>query len=61
MDIIKKMKFTELPKYNFDKMTELMKMDKKAQMNKLIFVLPTDYSKVDIVELSTEELKEINY
>ena len=60
-DIIKKMKFTELPKYNFDKMTELMKMDKKAQMNKLIFVLPTDYSKVDIVELSTEELKEINY
>lgn len=59
MDIIKKMKFKELPNYNFNKITKIMQMDKKANSGKLIFVLPVNYSEVSMYEISPDELKEI--
>ena len=51
-DIIKKFDFPILPKYKIEKMFELMKSDKKAEKDKIIFVLPTDYSVVDFFEVS---------
>lgn len=51
-DVIKKFDFPILPKYKIEKMIELMKTDKKAEKDKIIFVLPTDYSVVDFFEVS---------
>ena len=51
-DIIKKFDFPILPKYKIEKMVELMKSDKKAEKDKIIFVLPTDYSVVDFFEIT---------
>lgn len=59
LDIIKKMKFEPISKYASDKMLKIMKMDKKANSDKIVFVLPVDYSRVDIFELTEEELKTI--
>lgn len=49
-DIIKKFNFKKLPQYNLEKMYEIMKTDKKSQKDKIIFVLPTDYSAVEMFE-----------
>lgn len=51
-DVIKKFDFPILPKYKIEKMIELMKTDKKAEKEKIIFVLPTDYSVVDCFEIN---------
>ena len=51
-DVIKKFDFPILPKYKIEKMIELMKTDKKAEKEKIIFVLPTDYSVVDCFEIT---------
>ena len=51
-DIIKKFDFPTIPQYKSDKMIEIMGTDKKAEKGKIIFVLPTDYSMVNIFELS---------
>lgn len=59
MDIIKKMKFHNLPKYKYEQMIKLIQMDKKANSGKLVFVLPTNYSEVDMFEISSDELKDI--
>ena len=56
LDIIKKMNFKPLPKYNFEKIINIMQMDKKANAGKITFVLPVDYSKVDTYELVLNEL-----
>ena len=55
-DIIKKYNFREIPKYNMKKMVEIMKTDKKVQSNKIVFIFPTDYSKVDAFEINSDEL-----
>lgn len=55
-DIMKNFDFKEIPDFPAKKMIELMKMDKKAESNKIIFILPTDYSKVDAFEITEQEL-----
>ncbi len=55
-DIIKKYNFREIPKFNMKKMVEFMQMDKKATANSIVFVLPTDYSQVEVFEVSPESL-----
>ena len=55
-DIIKKYNFREIPKFNMNKMIELMQLDKKATTNSIVFILPTDYSTVDAFEILPEVL-----
>lgn len=55
-DVIKKFEFKEIPPYPMKKMVNLMKMDKKATSEKIIFILPTDYSTVEAFELTEDEL-----
>ena len=56
-DVIKKYNFREIPQFNIDKMIALMQMDKKALSDKIVFILPTDYSTVDAFELKPDEIK----
>ena len=56
-DIIKKYNFREIPQFNIDKMITLMQMDKKALSDKIVFILPTDYSTVDAFELKPDEIR----
>ena len=51
-DVIKKFNFPILPQYKSEKMIDIMKSDKKAEKNCINFVLPTDYSVVDIFEIT---------
>lgn len=51
-DVIKKFNFPILPQYKLEKMIEIMKSDKKAEKNCINFVLPTDYSVVDVFEIT---------
>ena len=55
-DILKKYNFTPIPKYNLEKMLDIMSLDKKAVSNKIIFILPSDYSTVGVFEFTKEEL-----
>ncbi len=55
-DVIKKYNFPEIPKFKTEKMIKLMQMDKKALSDKIVFILPTDYSTVDAFELKPDEL-----
>lgn len=55
-DVIKKYDFKEIPKFKMQKMVELMKSDKKITSDKITFILPTDYSKVEAFEINAEEL-----
>ena len=55
-DIIKKYNFRQIPKFDLKKMVELMKMDKKATSNSIVFILPTNYSIVDAFEIVPNDL-----
>ena len=55
-DLIKKFNFREVPQFKLSKMLAHMKMDKKASADKLTFILPTDYSTVEAVEVCHHEL-----
>ncbi len=55
-DVMKKYNFCEIPPFNPEKITELMKLDKKALSDKIVFILPTDYSSVEAFELSPDEI-----
>ncbi len=55
-DVIKMFNFKKIPDYPIEKMIKIMKMDKKADFDKITFILPTDYSQVDEFRLSGEEL-----
>lgn len=55
-DVIKKFGFRQIPQYKIKKMIELMLMDKKSNGQNITFVLPTDYSMVEVFDLPTEEI-----
>ncbi|MDR1327949.1 MAG: 3-dehydroquinate synthase [Heliobacteriaceae bacterium] len=55
-DLIKKFNFREIPQFKLSRMLAHMKMDKKASSDKLTFILPTDYSTVEAVEIGHNEL-----
>ena len=50
-DLFKKFRFEKLPSFNSEKIHKIMTHDKKASTEKIIFVLPNDYSKVGIYEI----------
>lgn len=54
-DVIKKYNFREIPKYNIKKLAKLMLADKKVISDKIVFILPIDYSEVGVFEINTEE------
>lgn len=55
-DVIKKFNFVEIPEFDREKMIELMQLDKKAVNEKIVFILPIDYSTVEAFELNSEDL-----
>ncbi len=55
-DVMKKFNFRVIPQFPLNKIIELMKMDKKATSDKIVFILPTDYSIVKAFAISEEEL-----
>ena len=58
-DLIKKFGFINIPEYNSTKIIQAMTSDKKTQNGKIKYILPTNYSEVEIFEFSPEELKDI--
>jgi len=52
LDLIQKFGFKDLPKYDMQKLSDLMKSDKKANANSIVFVLPTDYAAVQAFEIA---------
>lgn len=55
-DMIKKFDFKEIEDFDIKKMMSIMKMDKKATSDKVVFILPVDYSIVKEFELTEEDL-----
>lgn len=55
-DVISKFNFKKISKYKIEKIINIMQMDKKVIDNKLVFVLPTNYSEVGIFEIEPEQL-----
>ena len=55
-DVMKKYNFREVPRFNTEKMIELMRLDKKATSDNIVFILPTDYSSVEAFELTPDKL-----
>ena len=48
-----------IPSFNTDKMIQIMKLDKKASSEGITFVLPVDYSGVDMFDITEQELAEL--
>lgn len=55
-DVIKKFHFKKIPDYPLEKLIKIMKMDKKADFDKITFILPVDYSQVAEYKLTEEKL-----
>lgn len=55
-DVIKKFDFKEIAEFPMKKIVNIMKMDKKATSDKIIFILPVDYSTVEAFEITEDEL-----
>ncbi len=58
-DLIKKFEFIQIPEFNKNKIIQIMTTDKKSQDGKIKYILPTNYSEVDIFDFTPEELKDI--
>lgn len=56
MDLISKFNFRRVKMPSMKKLVELMKMDKKATAEGIVFVLPSDYGQVKICDFTAEEL-----
>jgi len=56
-DMIKKFNFRKIPDYPPEKMIKIMKLDKKADFEKITFILPVNYSEVDEFRFAPEELE----
>ena len=48
LDVIKKFNIREVPNFNLKKVIKLIRLDKKSTSNSITFILPTDYSQVEI-------------
>lgn len=56
MDLISKFEFRPVKMPKMKKLVELMKMDKKATVDEIFFVLPKDYGQVQICSFTPQEL-----
>ena len=57
-DVISKFNFKKISKYKIEKIINIMQMDKKVIDNKLVFILPTNYSEVGIFEIDPKQISE---
>ena len=55
-DVLKKFNFRKIQKFKLEKMIKLMQMDKKATSDSIVFILPTDYSKVEAFEILPKDI-----
>ncbi len=55
-ELIEKYDFCKIPNYNIQKMIKLMQLDKKILSDKIVFILPTNYAKVEAFQINNEEL-----
>ena len=55
-DLINKFGYKKLPDFNKNRVKEIIKSDKKANSKNFVFVLPTEYAMVKIVEIEPEKL-----
>ena len=55
-DVIKNFNFLKVKHFNIEKIINLMQMDKKADKDKIVFILPLQYSQAEAFEYSKEEL-----
>lgn len=56
IDFIDKFGYKKLPTFNSDKIKKLIAADKKSVGKTIAFVLPTEYSKVGIFEINSENI-----
>lgn len=58
LELIKKYNLIQkMPKFDLEKLIELMKTDKKVEDGKIKFILPSKKSKVEICSIESKELK----
>lgn len=55
-DLIKKYNFKKIPDFDIKKIINVMKMDKKATSENIIFILPTDYALVKEYKMFDNEI-----
>lgn len=55
-DILRKFDFKQVPDFPMHKVIKAMKADKKATSDKIVFILPTDYSTVGEFALGEDEI-----
>ena len=55
-DILNKFNFKKIPDFKPEKLLKAMKSDKKATSDKIIFILPVDYSTVEEFSLREDEI-----
>lgn len=58
-DMIKKFGFERMPKFNKNKIFNIMLTDKKASDECITFILPSGYSQVDICDFNKEEVLDL--
>ena len=58
-DVMKKYDFKSVKSFDLGKMITYMQMDKKANSHGIVFVLPTDYSTVEMFEFTPAEIMEL--
>ena len=58
-DLIKKFGFERMPKFNKNKIFNIMLTDKKASDECITFILPSGYSQVDICDFNKEEVLDL--
>lgn len=56
-DLIKKFNFKPIPKFDKNKIINIMTTDKKADDNHITFILPCSYGEVKEIKFTPEELK----
>ncbi len=59
-DLINKYKFSQISGFSKDKIINIMKVDKKAGLNFINYILPTEYAQVGQFKLTIEEIRQ-NY
>ena len=55
-DLIKKYNFKQIPDFNINKVISAMKLDKKAQVDGIVFILPSDCAAVKEYKMVDNEI-----
>ena len=58
-DLIKKFNYTQIPEFDKNRIINIMLSDKKTTKDGIIFLLPSEYAKVEEHKFNTETLKEL--